>query len=275
MHSKRVIFIGDTDHGEFREAVAWLREYCDLAAFDNVPAAVSHFQRQRKFPDAIVVAMARPDVITQRQIEVLHGYAPLARLIVLLGGWCDGETRTGRPLRGVVRVCSHQFIARFASELENAQPTKTLAHPRTLTDVERLMNHISMPVVEQSGLLVIKTDSVVSYQGLSDCCEELGLSAVWSPMRQRSFASAAALGIWECRESIATNRSELRSFVDDIHPAPVIVVAGFPRESDRLEALTCGASALVAKPFLIQELWSEITRVISAPTLVGLQKAVA
>ena len=41
----------------------------------------------------------------------------------------------------------------------------------------------------------------------------------------------------------------------------MIAVVGFPRTSDRQLAADCGASSVVSKPYLLQELWAELQRV--------------
>src|SRR5262245_6019486 len=99
MKRRRVVMIGDTQHVEFRAAADWLARHTDL---QTAPCPdqelVSVFQ-----PDVVVMAQSRPAQWTRAAIEQLHAAAPLARLIALLGTWCEGETRTGRVIPGLIR----------------------------------------------------------------------------------------------------------------------------------------------------------------------------
>src|SRR5690349_7541486 len=94
-----VQIIGDVDHADFREAIALLRAQSRVVASADA------------LPELIVVAQSRPDSITSAQVEPFRRWAPLAGVVTLLGSWCEGETRTGRPLPGVERIYWYQFPA--------------------------------------------------------------------------------------------------------------------------------------------------------------------
>ena len=42
-------------------------------------------------------------------VEQLRRRVPLAGMVSLLGSWCEGETRTGRPVKGVLRTYWYDF----------------------------------------------------------------------------------------------------------------------------------------------------------------------
>ena len=67
--------------------------------------------------DVIVVAQAYPGQFSGEALDRLARLAPLARVVVLLGSWCEGEVRSGRPWPGAIRVYWHQWPARCAQEL--------------------------------------------------------------------------------------------------------------------------------------------------------------
>jgi hypothetical protein len=92
--------VGDCDDSDFTDAVAWLQANCE---FSSRQAA------QGDPPSAIVVLQSRPAPAISRGVESLHRHAPLARLVMLTGPWCDGELRTGRQAAGVVRIRWHQW----------------------------------------------------------------------------------------------------------------------------------------------------------------------
>src|SRR5262245_46505932 len=96
MDQRVVWLVGDWQHADFAEAQAWLRQRCRLLPLplgEGTPA-----------PHAILIAQSRPGQSSRTAIEQWHARAPLARLVGLVGPWCEGEQRSGRPWPGVVRV---------------------------------------------------------------------------------------------------------------------------------------------------------------------------
>jgi len=264
MTAQRVLFVGDPSHHEFREPVAWLSEYCDLTFSSCIDEAAVRLASDRETPDVIVIAAARPGQFSQREVTSLLRRAPLTRIIGLMGGWCEGEMRTGQPWRGVTRVYWHQFVPRLAEELIGINSRGRLAMPKTFTESE--LNNILVPVpkVTQRGLAVIRAASLESYEAIAEACQTIGHSTTWVNPRQPAFVSGATVAIWDVSLSIERDREALAAFTRQVQPAPVIAMIGFPRASDRQQAAECGATCVVSKPYLLQELWTELTRVTAA-----------
>lgn len=261
MTAQRVLFVGDPAHHEFREPVAWLSEYCDLTFANGIDEAVAQLASESDTPEVIVVAAARPGIVSQREVSSLLRRAPLARFIGLMGGWCEGEMRTGQPWRGVTRVYWHQFVPRMAEELIGVNARGRLAMPRTFTESELSSNPVPLPKVRQRGLAVIRTTAIESYEAIAEACSAIGHSTTWVNPRQPTFVTGAAVAIWDVALSIDRDRTELAEFAQRVKPVPVIAVMGFPRASDRQQAVECGATCVVSKPYLLQELWTELARV--------------
>ena len=121
----RVLLIGDEHHPEFRAATDWLREHTELIVAATGDDARGELARRRGVddgpplePDVMVVAQSRPGQFAAQDLEQLLGLAPLARLVALLGSWCEGETRTGHPWPGVMRL----FCVALASTWSGARP---------------------------------------------------------------------------------------------------------------------------------------------------------
>ena len=85
-----VWLVGEIEHPDFAETVALVR---DAASVGSLP------------PELIVMAQSRPGVFSAQWIERLRRSAPLAGVVALLGTWCEGETRSGRPAPGF--ACRH------------------------------------------------------------------------------------------------------------------------------------------------------------------------
>jgi hypothetical protein len=91
-----VWLIGDVEHADFAEAVALLRATADMGT---------------GLPELIVVAQSRPGAVGPGVFERLRRSAPMAGIVSLVGSWCEGEMRTGRPAVGVPRLYWYEFAS--------------------------------------------------------------------------------------------------------------------------------------------------------------------
>ena len=92
-----VQLVGDWHHADFCDALELLH------AGARVVTSVGDG------PELIVVAQSRPGSVDGRAVECLRKNAPLAAIVALVGSWCEGELRTGRPWPGVERVYWYDF----------------------------------------------------------------------------------------------------------------------------------------------------------------------
>lgn len=247
MNTKRVIFVGDSTHHEFRDAVAWLREYCQLTVCDSLTAASLQLVQSAERPSAIVLGQKRPGVLAQSEIERLRLKAWPIPLIALLGGWCEGELRNGDPRQGVKSVYWHRFISQLGSALQQQA---------TPDDIPAFHGG--------GGLIMIRSASREAYEALSEGCNAVGYSTVWLPPPRPVFATCAAYGIWDCPGSVRDYGEELGEFACQMYPASVVAVLGFPRVEDCAAALSSGATSVISKPYLQSELWSTLANAASS-----------
>ncbi len=159
---KHALFVGNHRHRLYRPAIEWLSERYELVCVDTPRAACGACQRQP--PELIVVGQVRPGQISSAEVEQIHREAPLARLVALLGEWCEGETRTGAPWPGVPRVYWHQSLGRLVSDAA-LRPGAQSPLPRTSTESERLM-WFAESVEPCGGLVVVRSEDQLSFEGI-------------------------------------------------------------------------------------------------------------
>lgn len=255
MPQHRILLVGDYPHGDFRDAVAWLHAHTQLTLAATIPAALSQLAISPP-PEAIIVAQARPGRFHQRQIEQLHAASPVSRLVALLGTWCEGETRSGRPWPGVLRVYWHQWSSRFIPELSAESPLRAGVWelPRTATAGERLLATAPVAAPPPSGLIAIQTSSLTTFEGLSDACRWAGYATAWLTPSPRPELRGVSAVIWDavaCREQ---DVPELQALAARYRPARVVALLDFLRRDDLDRALAAGVAAVLAKPFLVSDL---------------------
>src|SRR2546423_11958268 len=92
-----VRIVGEIEHLDFRDALATMRR--DAVVEMNSSSS----------PELIVIAQSRPDMVSHAQFQRWQRDAPLAGVVSILGSWCEGETRTGKPWKGAHRVYWYDF----------------------------------------------------------------------------------------------------------------------------------------------------------------------
>ena len=132
------MLLGDADRREFCEARDRLTALGRVRRAGGVEEAAAILAGGGPPVDVIVIAQARPGEFSHDNVQRLRQIAPLARIVALLGSWCEGESRSGKPWPGVVRTYWHQWPARAERELRRlaAGECSAWALPPTATDEE-------------------------------------------------------------------------------------------------------------------------------------------
>jgi hypothetical protein len=280
-----ILLLGDTDRPEFAQARRTLQRLARVIPAADVDAACDVLARPGPFEtgcesrrdspeadgpvavDAIVVAQAYPGEFSADALDRLTRLAPLARVVGLLGSWCEGEVRSGRPWPGAVRVYWHQWRPRCHQELGRIAQglLSSWCLPPTATDEERLLASANRPLSRREGLIVIWSPSFDMADWLSQACRRAGYATV--QMRNRVAGGldrrgatvngpddgvcAALFDALDCR---GEELDDLRQLAAALRPAPVIVLMSFPRVDDRDRVLAAGAAAILSKPLTLEEL---------------------
>jgi hypothetical protein len=136
-----ILFVGDAERAEFCEAGACLERQGTLHRFSDADSAAVAMTEDRVLPDVIVVAQAFPGEFSHRAIDRLRRLAPLARVVGLMGSWCEGEMRSGSPWPATMRTYWHQWPARCGRQFRRLAMGQSCswALPLTATEEERLL----------------------------------------------------------------------------------------------------------------------------------------
>jgi len=278
----KVLFVGNARRREFREARACLDATARVRQADDVAAALAVLQAGF-VPEAIVIAQAFPEEFSIEEVDRLRGAAPLARLLGLLGSWCEGEVRTGHPWPGVLRLYWHQFPAQCSREFARLRTGKcsTWGLPITAGDEERLLRaHETIPpakpaesgLTTERGLIVVWSRRFEMQDWLSSACRLRGYSTVWLAPGRATKVSGAKGAIFDgcrCDEIETAELRELAGLLGPVSrvpgvsgkPVPIIGLLDFPRIEDHARAMSAGAAAVLSKPLAIDDLFWQLDRV--------------
>lgn len=262
MMKPRVLLIGDETHPEFAEAVDSLRRQTDFQWVSAISSALAHVDAASSPPDLVVLAQSRAGQFSDGQISSLRRAVPLARIVALLGSWCEGEARTGRPWPGTTRLYWHRWSPWFARELERLSdgrcPTWGLPVTATADEMIDFSIHDAQPA--SGGLIAVRARRGCTYDALADACRSAGYATVWLRDDQHVQVQGPAAVIWDDTHCGAAQAARIAVTAEAVRPAPLIALFHFLRLHDRRRALAAGAAAVLSKPMLIDDLFWHLNR---------------
>ncbi|MFP6671110.1 MAG: hypothetical protein VB857_06820 [Pirellulaceae bacterium] len=256
-----VLFIGKSCHGEFAGALDWLRARGDVVLQPTVETALMWLQDSRCQPATIVLGLTRRGEHAARGLQQLQRTVPLANLIALVGSWCEGETRSGKPANGWSRVYWHQFPRRAAGEffLEEQQDGSTglrdrVYVPKTMSDNERCLLLSKRPLPRGCGRIGINTLREVDYDALANACASAGYKTFWWQRATPEMIGEADCVVWDRWGLQDRELRELLCWRERWGDLPVVATIGFPRTQDYQLVAEGVVESIVGKPFVLTEL---------------------
>ena len=106
-NGRTVLILGEMDRAEMRSLVVWMKELVRSArrqvASRDVADIASLFAEE-EFPDLIVVLQSWPNEFSASDVNQLLAFAPLARIVVCYGAWCESDGRNFQIWPPSVRV---------------------------------------------------------------------------------------------------------------------------------------------------------------------------
>jgi hypothetical protein len=267
-----LIAVGFWDSGEF----ALLRKQLDPEArwphLPSLDAVIDRIAPEEKPPELVLLAQSRPTGgAEQALIEHLRVIAPLTRIIVVAGTWCEGELRTGRPLVGVIRLYWYEFAPWWQGALHQTAMGEAPPWSEPLDDVRagqmswrrhRRYESFQAPALDAQTVAIDSIDYAV-YESLARLLSPFGCECVWQPRhRPERWTGEPTLGIFDGAQLDAPELEQLRRFRCRLEQAsaPVVLLLDFPREEHFQIAHTAGVTAILAKPYQADWLIEELTR---------------
>jgi hypothetical protein len=245
-----VQLFGEITHPDFEEAIGLLRSQAQVIVFERGTLADN--------PELIVVAQSRPGVHSALQVETLRRAAPLAGIVGLLGSWCEGETRTGRPWPGVQRLYWYEFPGWWRRQfaLHAAGRCPDWARPDAASLASRNFNAF-VGARTRGELIVIQSNVRETASALADVFGRAGFATACQRSGKATMSiRGATAGIWDGGQLHDREASELSSFCGrlNVDRAPVIAILDFPRRDAVERAMQCGAEVVIGKPWINREL---------------------
>ncbi len=262
-----IVVVGNTDRGEFREARGVLERWGRVIAGGDVTAAAAALAGGETPVDLIVVAQGFPGEFPAERVDSLRRLAPLARVVALLGSWCEGETRTGRACPGAIRVYAHQWAARAEQELTRLCEGRCSAWslPSTASDEEQFLISADEPVAQREGLVAIYSARFEMQEWLAAACRRAGLTTAWLRPDRLAPPGPARVVLFDATDGRGEELHCLRRLSACVPRVPIVALVDFPRVEDHDRLRAAGADAVLSKPLLVEDLFWQLDRVAGDP----------
>ena len=266
-----VFFIGDESDGHFRDTVLWLRSNMALRVLTDIGGAVRCVRDAAACPAVIILGQSRRGQFAESDVERLLHAAPLARVVVLAGSWCEGETRSGRPIGGVHRLTWHEAPQAVPRELAalSAGRTSGWSWPATAVRYER-----PLPTNRGGQLVAVCSASASMAEAVSFALRDVGYKTAIAETSRPNLVLGAGAIVWDVPADADRVDLERRALRDWFAGVPVVALCGFPRPDDLTRLRSMGVSAAVGKPFQLADLAAAVERAI-AEYQVQLPQAIA
>lgn len=263
--------VGDARHAELCDATDLLDGTSELSRFDTVSDALRMPSQNLREPDVIVLAASRPGMFAEGDLVALRRAVPLSGVVFLLGSWCEGETRTGRPVAGVGRHFWYEFPEWWRRQLvlRTAGYCPDWARiddggPRT-ADCEMSAPSLRVGTPPSNGPVLLAMTCRETADVLADVLKDAGFATVWQRAGQPSpECRGASAGIWEGGQLDERETTRLAAFCRRLseEAMPVMALVDFPR-LDRCErAREAGAATVLGKPWINANLIRSLERSI-------------
>ncbi len=252
----RVLIVGAALAPELADLVAAARSRWQAAQVDSLHETADRLDAEPGF-SLIVLLQSRPGQFLASDVLALQLAAPLARWLVLLGPWSEGEMQTGSPLPGVARIYwrQRQRLLSLLDRIHSGLRTE-LSLPPTATMAERIGQAASDPPARLAvDLIGVVTREKTTFDALADVCRSGGCSSIWLlPQQPPPKLRTVAAYLWDFTHGDPLELQQAPVFARLATPAPIVGLLGFPRQQDIAAMADLGIVAVVGKPYLINEL---------------------
>lgn len=255
-----VLLVGPWDIGEFVDLLPTISARPDWQRSTNCREAATLLRETDFAPELILLANPLPGTHPESQIEQLRLAAPLARLVVVAGTWCEGEMRTGTPLSGVLRLYWYELPGWWSSSTNMLQQggCPPWSQPMDGPSAGRCLDSNKSVL---SGIVAIDCKSATTFEALADALGHYGAECHWTRRGQLDQLSPRVIaGIWDGSQLDPLEVERLRSFSQEIgkRGGSVVALLDFPRREHLAIVRDAGCQAVLGKPYIVDELVSRI-----------------
>lgn len=247
----QVVWIGERSDALWRTAFDTLAQSATITRWEDAQGIAA---RGRWLPcDLIVVAAARWGEIEPSALAQARRTWPLAGVIELAGMWREGEGRAGRGSPGALRIYQRDWPAFWMGQLahwrQGELPMWSL--PVAMGEEDRALERRSPRSLAAQIAAVCSAGPKLATL-IADALLAAGLSPFQVSDVQKLLD--AELIVWDLGHADSDLSSQVRAARLANPTASIVLLADFPRFDFTRQWLDAGATAVLGKPFYLDEL---------------------
>lgn len=229
--------------------------------FEFADDALKSNELSSREPVLIVLAQSARGQFSQPAIDQLSTTFPRARIVVMLGSWCEGETRSGSPLSGVSRLYAAEFAARIR-RLENPFAVSRAFDPN-LGDEEKLLAQAYAD--RPQGKFIVVADDLSFAESIRDSISHGNRIAIATRIDASVRISNVDAIVYDANPNRVSRRRDIKALSIRYPSASIVALCDFPRGEECVELESLGVASVLPKPFSIDDLSGELARLQNAP----------
>ena len=261
MNDHKILFTGDFWHADFKTIISSIDVPITLVPIEKIDSV-----SDQQF-DLIVVAQSRRDQFSSIDVEKIQTIFANTPTVSLLGSWCEGESRSGTPYPGLIRVYWHQWEGRYQKFVDQlAQEELTEWHaPMTSSVADRIASSSVGPETSLVQCVGISAWSNTQHEMYADAVKCFGWKSRWVERgawggSRASLLSAVVIDADSWSGALSNRVNWLRT---EFPRVPMVLTLNYPRENELDEISQSGISAVVSKPFELEDLRQAIQLAVS------------
>ena len=192
--------IGPWQEREFAVALQGIDSADSWQSASNIDAASKLLRETLSPPELLLLAQLLPGEYAHADLLKLQELAPLARIVVVAGTWCEGEMRTGNPPPGVLRLYWHEVAPwwQAASRQLTVGRCPAWSLPMDNPQAGRYLPETYQQSHASKGQVAIATIDFSTYETLAGTLLGVGIESIWTRQSDLScLPKRVSAGIWE------------------------------------------------------------------------------
>ncbi len=246
----RVLAVGNLMHRDFATAIARIRESAELCVADSADEFVGRLRNRSERYDLALAFISRPGELPDDFGQRMISAAPLVGRALLLGTWCEGDERNGRPWADVERVFWHRFEAWWQANLDRVGHRQLCSWHSGFCESAQ---GVGRPVKStNAGVFVVRSPDWQAIETVATLLNQAGYATgAWKTGQPMPVVRPLAGGIWIGGQLVGKTRDEFVQFASGVRQfggATLVAAVDFPRIEDS-QFVESFAGRVIAKPW--------------------------
>jgi len=245
-----LLIVGQVNRAEAKPLANWLvtaLQPVNQQQFIDLTTALPETARTNWIPDLIVIVQSCPDEFSSSEIARLFAFAPLARIVVAYGAWCESDGRNRHLWPLAVRVPLSSAAARIERDWRLLHEERGLEPLPLSASREEAFAADHPPIAKTSSpqtVLVVSSDPAYR-RYLNELLASAGHTAC--PTDEQTHGSQPTAVLFDADPWDEDRADQLRTLHQRHPTANTIALMSLPQPEHEAVIVECGAGSALPK----------------------------